>query len=798
MRKGIFLFLLSSLALIYGASKPPIAHWRCVSNYIPYPEINYDIATWQKDLKDIKSAGFNAVWMVNVWAEFQPSLYPPIWKEERIKWLREVCKTAQREDLTLILVLGYVGEGWAPKGLDAEVWPLIPEQLEHYIAFLRRMVSETRDFPNVVYLLASEEILPSTLLYNPPKRSECIKAFRNWAEAQNPDINYWKERWGKSFTWETLKPLPAGERTRWEIWMDHYLWFASLLRTILPQMVEAIREERADAIVGFHDFLLDPVLPPSSPAEASLPSPNPFDFYSFGYYLDPKMGLLENLAALQRKIDLARGLYPQLPLWIGELGADVEAVGEKKQRGWLSLAISSLKEQGIGYSIWNWRNYIERGTSSFSLLREDGSPRPALEVVKRLNRGNDFPSPSLLPNGEPLLCLYFFGHWWEPWKSDDSAIRRDLQLLRQLGFNTLLLDHEFSQMLDGNWKWLDREHRLAKEEGFYIVPWLEAHCGRDIATGYEYRMGWAEKLLGVPPIPLSLNQKGEKVQAKVYSEEFKRYLTAYASAYLDRYQEEGKVLRVIWEGKEHPVISLSCEMDFTAFDEETNELFKEWLRKRYKGEIRALNALWGTNFKDFEEIDPRDERLFDYSKVEQSLQPIPVVEHARFRAELCSTAFNDIKERLKSKYPDLLFLAEVPYQFGSLHPHALSYQWSCGCLPEIVRFADIVLIRGTQGRLTREEREEIRKLRRRGQKVIYCYRVSEWIGREFGEDIAEVGQGLGYYSWNEMVDCHIVENPPGVGSEDFRIDAKMSEQLIEKVREANKAYLAKISSSFVQ
>ena len=33
-----------------------------------------------------------------------------------------------------------------------------------------------------------------------------------------------------------------------------------------------------------------------------------------------------------------------------------------------------------------------------------------------------------------------------------------------MGFNTLLLDHEFSQMLDGNWKWLDREHRLAREE----------------------------------------------------------------------------------------------------------------------------------------------------------------------------------------------------------------------------------------------------------------------------------------------------------------------------------------------
>ncbi len=788
MRRGVLLLLYLSVLIYVDAN--PLARWRCVSNYIPYPEKNYDIATWQRDLKEIKSSGFNAVWMVNVWAEFQPSLEPPIWEESRIKWLRDVCGMAYKEGLTLIIVLGYVGEGWAPKGLDAEVWPLIPDQLEHYIAFLKRMVRETKDFPNIVYILASEEILPATLLYNPDKRNECIEAFRKWAKVVNPHIDYWNERWGKSLNWDTLKPLPTKERSRWEIWMDHYLWFASLLRGILPKMVEAIRQERKDAVVGFHDFLLDPVLPPSSPEEASLPFPNPFDFYSLGYYLNPKMTLLENLTAMQSKIDLARRLYPDLPLWMGELGADVEAVGEKKQKDWLSLAISSLKEQGIGYSIWNWRHYIERGVSSFSLLREDGSPRPALEVVKKLNKENATPSPLLLPNGEPLLCIYFFGHWWEPWKSEDSAIRRDLKLLRELGFNTLLVDHQFSQMIDGNWRWLDREHRWAKEEGFYIVPWLEAHCGRDISAHYEYRMGWVEKLFGVSPIPLTVNQKGEKTQAKVYSEEFKKYLLSYASAYIERYGEKGRILKVIWEGKERPVISLSCEMDFTAFDEETNNLFREWLRKRYRNDIGALNALWGTGFRDFGEIDPRDERIFDYSRVDQPHQPVPVTEHARFRAELCNSAFEDIKERLREKYPDLLLLAEVPYPFGSKHPHALGYQWSCACLPEIVRFADIVLIRGTQGRLTREEREEIKKLLRRGQKVVYCYRVSDLINEKFGEDIAGVGNGLGYYSWNEMVDCHIVRNPPGVGREDFRIDGETMSKLVKGVREANGAYLS--------
>ncbi|MBC7328291.1 beta-galactosidase [bacterium] len=783
----IFSFLLLSLSL--GAE---LAKWKCVSNYIPDPGLNYDISLWRRDLRDIKNAGFDAVWIVNVWAEFQPSIDPPTWNEERIKWLREVCRMAKDEGLTVILVLGYVGEGWAPKGLDAEVWPLIPQQVDSYIGFLRQMVRETKDFPNVVYLLASEEILPATLLYNPQKRRECVEAFRKWAKEENPDINYWNERWKGHFNWDDFCPLSTSERSRWEMWMDHYLWFASILRQLLPSMVKAMREERPSAIVGFHDFLLDPVLPPPSPAKASLPTPNPFDFYSIGYYLDPKLSLLENLSSLKERINLARSLYPKLPLWVGELGADVEKVGEKKQRDWLSLAISYLKEQKIGYSIWNWRHYLERGTASFSLLKPDGSPRLAFEAVRRLNREVKTEVHIRLPNGEPLLCIYFFGHWWEPWKSDDTAIKRDLRTLRQLGFNTILLDHEFSQMLDGNWKWLDREHRLASEEGFYIVPWLEAHCGRDIATAYEWRMGWAEKLFGIQPIPLTVNQKGEISQGKVSSEEFKRYLVAYASAYIERYIKNGRILRIIWEGKERPVISLSCEMDFTAFDEQTNSLFRDWLRRRYKEDIKALNAMWGTSYKDFDEIDPRDKSVFDYSKIDQPIQPIPVEEHTRFRAELCNQAFSEMKERLKEKYPELLFLAEVPYQFGSSHPHALAYKWSCACIPEIVRFADIVLIRGTQGRLVEEEKEEIRKLKRRGQRVIYCYRVSEWINADFGKDIGEIADGLGYYSWNEMVDCHIVENPPGVGREEFRIDSKMMEKLLRGVREANDAYIKKV------
>ena len=77
-----------------------------------------------------------------------------------------------------------------------------------------------------------------------------------------------------------------------------------------------------------------------------------------------------------------------------------------------------------------------------------------------------------LPDGQPLVCMYYFTHWWEPWKSDDNAILSDFQRLRSIGVNTVLLDQEWSQTIDGNWKWLDRDFRLAEQTGIKIVPWL--------------------------------------------------------------------------------------------------------------------------------------------------------------------------------------------------------------------------------------------------------------------------------------------------------------------------------------
>jgi hypothetical protein len=366
---------------------------RCVINYIPDAKQNYNLARWEGDLDRIKTAGFNAVWMVNVWAEFEPGVEPATWNEDRIAWLHEVCEAARSRNLRLCLALGYVGEGWQPRGIDGRAWLLRPAEFARYLQYLRRVVRETRQFQNVFYLVMSEELLSTALLVHPQECPEAVGSFRAWTAKANPDIAHWNARWGTDSAWASLGPLDASERKRIEAWQDAARWQSYVLRPRLARLTAggraeiaaAIRAERHNAIVGYHDFLLDPVLALDA-ADAHLPASSQFNFHSFPFYYQPSQTMEENLRALREKLAEARRLYPKLPLWAGELGADSSKCGEQAQADWFRQAIPALREAGAGYSVWAWRDHSATG-EQLALLREDGSARPALAGLKELNMG---------------------------------------------------------------------------------------------------------------------------------------------------------------------------------------------------------------------------------------------------------------------------------------------------------------------------------------------------------------------------------------------------------------------------
>lgn len=371
-----------------------------------------------------------------------------------------------------------------------------------------------------------------------------------------------------------------------------------------------------------------------------------------------------------------------------------------------------------------------------------------------------------LPSGESLVSIYFFTHWWEPWKSSKNEIRRDLKRLREVGVNTLCLDHEPQQAFDGNWRWIDRAYSLAKEEGMKIIPWLEVQC---VADAHVFKEWYS---ISVPP---SMKQNGESCSIKLFHPLYRQALEKYARDYLQRYLGKEELLRVVLNGKERPVISLTVEVGWNeaGFDEESINLFRTWLRKKYRS-IPVLNKAWETEFSSFDEIDPRDTTIFPYAETirkaseyrNRSLVPLSVQEHARWKATIINDALADVKASLLKDYPDLLFLVEVPYNFSNNHPQAISYTFERGMFPDAVAHADIVMFRTVDNALSQEELTECRNLQMEGKFVILSHRTYD-VDRFSGEDRQKLiiwqatnyANGLGYYTWNEMLDTHIARHP---------------------------------------
>jgi len=399
--------------------------------------------------------------------------------------------------------------------------------------------------------------------------------------------------------------------------------------------------------------------------------------------------------------------------------------------------------------------------------------------------------------GEPVCAVYFFPHWWDPWKTDDDAILRDLALLRGWGINTLLIDHEWSQAIDGNFALLDRSHRLAKQAGMQIVPWLSLKTWCDMAAP-EDRRRLVREMYGVE-LSRSRNQAGESAGILPYDEATIAAGVAYTEQYLERYLQDGALARFMHDGKPCPAVALTVELSWPdgGFDDRTNARFRTWCLAKYRT-AEALNAAWGTTLAGFGAIDPCDKGIFDFEGLVAgtAAHPVACEDHLEFRSELVNEGLAEQKRRLLLKYPDLQIVTELPYQAGSEHPHAIGYRIGYAANPVTADHADIVVLRLTGPLSAAEQAVQTQWIRDSGKQFIMCYRTyNDWGAKEdliepqgeaYASLAATFANGIGFYSWNEMVDVHLAEWRPGAPENQMtvrdEVAARMQRQAEAMVR----------------
>ncbi|MFV1968135.1 MAG: hypothetical protein ACC628_22145 [Pirellulaceae bacterium] len=390
-------------------------------------------------------------------------------------------------------------------------------------------------------------------------------------------------------------------------------------------------------------------------------------------------------------------------------------------------------------------------------------------IVPHLTQASE---PLRLPDGRPFVCVYYFGHWWDPWKSDDDAIRKDLQTLKEMGVSVLGVDHEWSQAIDGDWRWLDREHELAKEAGLQIIPWLSLKVWSDMSS--EGRRKLVKEWYGVD-LKLGEKQDGSKGAVQIWDDATINAGAAYAAQYIDRYRDQA-LLHLDGKGKTRPVIALSVELGWNGggFDDATTMLFIRWLRNTYENDMVKLNTNWATDYKTFWDINPKDTTIFDYAHLQagEAKHPKAVEDHIEFRSQLISDSLGMMAARLRRTDPEIVILAELPYQLASKHSHAEGYRIGYAANPSCTRSADIIFFRCT-GPLNQEEADFLEGwVKETGQPIVLTYRTySDWCNQRSDEDTKnsadlyagqamKFGNGFGFYSWNEMVDTHVAPSRP--------------------------------------
>lgn len=363
--------------------------------------------------------------------------------------------------------------------------------------------------------------------------------------------------------------------------------------------------------------------------------------------------------------------------------------------------------------------------------------------------------PIRLADDQVLRAIYYYPHWSDPWKSDDAAVTGDLRTMKELGFNTICVDHEVSQAIDREWYWLDREYKLAGQGSIRVLPWLQLQAVDRVALMKFSRL----------QLKQAVNQDRQPEEDSIVFRdgEFKHALAHYISVYLDRYGNDPALLRIKdGRGKIRPVVGLVVEAGWRntsglplSFDEETNAYFRKWMRATYH-DLNHLNTKWGTNYASFDEIDPCDKTIFDYAFADKDNMPVAVREHTHFRARLINDALKDVARDVRRRHKDVLFVAEVAYPFSADDPNASVYRWNSANEYKSVEFADIIFIRTLGSTSSGELQKEQELMMLNGKRVVLAYRLSGDVqpagAVALALDCATCANGLGYYNWNETTD----------------------------------------------
>lgn len=267
--------------------------------------IDETIGRIRDDLKAVKKAGLEGIWMVTPMSDYRNggdwfTVPTGTWKTDQLARLRQKIEYADSLGLKILIGMNY--------GAYAPHWFTEDLDFQHSQDWVERIVTETAKYKNVAYVFSGEEI-NSSWYDHARDFPECVRHFRNWCYGQNSNISYWNIRWGTSYTWDTIVPanIPVSDP---EYWIDYIRWmYTGIYRPRMTQVANLINRIAPGAVLGYHEWLVDFGI---STSDAPIPMDGSFDFVSSNLY--------GGLSDAQNRVAILKALFPNMPITISELG----------------------------------------------------------------------------------------------------------------------------------------------------------------------------------------------------------------------------------------------------------------------------------------------------------------------------------------------------------------------------------------------------------------------------------------------------------------------------------------------
>lgn len=337
------------------------------------------VALLGKEIDKIKAQGFNTLWMggVAIWSQLQPT--PGVWNEAKFAQLKAHLDLLRSKNMRVIYQLNYVGEGFAPAGIDGCYWFDSPEQVQKFADFTKELAGRLQEYNSSIYYMVYTEqtrscLLKRKLAYYYPGFYMKSQADSDRVPATEPYLTYHRQD-GAAMN-SVLK---------------------NSLGTISSKLPKALRNQ---IFIGMHDPTISAGIVVN---DTPFVSPTDFDYFSFPYYpthadasANSNYQFVES--TLNTQLARVKSKVPTTPLMLGEFGwpvwngSKMVAVQHSDARNvaYLSMIDWSLRNK-IGFNAWMWLpRFIDNPEQehsdyeeSLQLTLRDGTLTSTLGVIRQ-------------------------------------------------------------------------------------------------------------------------------------------------------------------------------------------------------------------------------------------------------------------------------------------------------------------------------------------------------------------------------------------------------------------------------